>query len=185
MMAWGHPELGSRLQTFLETMDPILKTKILSIKDVLKTPAYTLAVIGRASAHLWQKLVESTQIWVRLYVEERGMVASHRLARGEVRSLIAEMLDLLGPDQFINRLGSMADGVLWDTRVWMGTQAKWPTDADRFAADLEWVDLIEDEDLRALTRAINESPIPILAGGYGVVGGGLYALLESLEADED
>jgi hypothetical protein len=75
----------------------------------------------------------------------------------------------------------MADGVLWDTRVWMGTKPNWPTDADRFAADLGWEDHIEDESLRALTHAINSSPIPILAGGYGVVSGGLYALLESLE----
>jgi hypothetical protein len=112
------------------------------------------------------------------------MVASHRLANGEVQSLIAQMADLLGPDEFISRLANLADAVLWDTRVWMGTRAEWPSSADRFAADLGWVELIEDQELSALTQAIRNSAIPILAGGYGVVGGGLYALLESLDRED-
>jgi hypothetical protein len=91
------------------------------------------------------------------------------------------MLDESGPSAFVELLSGMADAVLWDTRVWMGTQSAWPGDADRFASDFGWVDQIEHKGLRELTAAINDSPVPILAGGYGVVGGGLYALLESLD----
>jgi hypothetical protein len=184
-MAWAHPAKGSSLSEFLDGQSQEHKQKLSALQKTLGTPATTLAIIGRASAHLWQKLVTSTQIWIRLFVEERGMVASHRLARGEVQSLIGQMLDLVGPDDFIERLSTIADAALWDTRVWMGTRSEWPSDADRFASDLGWVEAIEDEGLRELTRALAESPIPILAGGYGVVGGGLYALLESMDDSLD
>jgi hypothetical protein len=183
LMVWGHPSLGPELGAFLTDLSPELKDKLKSVRRVINTPASTLAIIGRASAHVWKTLVEKTEIWVRLFVEERGMVASHRLANGEVQSLIAQMVDLLGPEKIVDLLSKMADGVLWDTRVWMGTRSEWPSDADRFAADLGWTHLIENQDLRSLTEAIEESSVPILAGGYGVVGGGLYALLESLDLE--
>jgi hypothetical protein len=176
----GHRSLGPALAEFLVDIPSEIKAKLSSIRSIMNTPASTLALIGRASAHVWQQLVANTQIWVRLFVEERGMVASHRLARGEVQTLIGQMVDTLGPGEFVERLGEMADAALWDTRVWMGTLPEWPSDADRFAADLGWVDAIQDPDLRKLSEAIETSRIPILGGGYGVVGGGLYALLETM-----
>jgi hypothetical protein len=180
LLAAEHPSLGPALAGFLEGTSSPKLTTIASLRSVMRTPASTLAVLGRSSAHTWQQLVSRTQIWVRLFVEERGMVASHRLAKGEVGSLIGQMLDLLGPDEFVNRLNGLADAALWDTRVWMGTLPEWPSDADRFAADLGWVDEVQNAPLRALTQSIEASSNPILAGGYGVVGGGLYALLETL-----
>lgn len=180
-LAWGHPAVGRNLAGYLKNLEPEIVRRIERIREVIGTPASTVAIIGRASAGIWKALVDRTQIWVRVFAEERGMVASHRLSRGEVRSLVATMLDESGPSGFVERLSGMADAVLWDTRVWMGTQSKWPGDADRFASDFGWVDQIEHKGLRELTAAINDSPVPILAGGYGVVGGGLYALLESLD----
>lgn len=182
-MAWAHPAIGPALSSFLDDLSEDHKQKLAALRETIQTPAATLAIIGRASAHLWHKLVASTQIWTRLYVEERGMVASHRLAKGEVQSLIGQMLELVGPENFIDRLSLMADAVLWDTRVWMGTRPTWPPDADRFASDLGWSQAVEDSALRELTSAISESTMPILAGGYGVVGGGLYALLESMNVE--
>lgn len=181
-MAWRHHALGDALGEFLKELPPEITDKMEAIRKIIATPASTMTVIGRASAHVWQSLVASTQIWVRLFVEERGMVASHRLARGEVHSLIGQMLDELGPGEFVDRLENMAQTVLWDTRVWMGTRPEWPSSADRFAADLGWVDAIQDARLAELTDEIRNSSIPILAGGYGVVGGGLYALIESLRS---
>jgi hypothetical protein len=181
LMASDHPALGPELDRFLKDISPELRSKLDAIRNVIVKPASTLAVIGRASAHLWQTLVASTQIWVRLYVEERGMVASHRLAKGEVQSLIGQMLDMLGADEFVRNLSPLADAVLWDTRVWMATLDEWPSDADRFASDLGWVDEIKNLRLRALTQAVARAEVPILCGGYGVVGGGLYAILESLQ----
>jgi len=117
-----------------------------------------------------------------MFVEERGMVASRRLEHGEVRSLVGEMVNLLGPRAFLDRINTISDGLLWDTRVWMGMGRAWPSPADRFASDLGQADQIEDQALRELTRAALEADFPILLGGYGVVSGGIYALLESMPA---
>ena len=176
----GHPGIGRHCRGFLHHADPLLLDGISNLRRVLQTPASTLSIIGRASSAVWKELEERTKIWVRIYVEERGMVASQRLARGEVRSLIADMVNELQPSGFLTRLSQMSDAVIWDTRVWMGSMGSWPSPADRFAADLGWADQISDEALRNLTVAIMESPIPVVAGGHGVVAGGLLALLETL-----
>jgi hypothetical protein len=62
----------------------------------------------------------------------------------------------------------------------MSTRGDWPSEADRFAADLGWAQEIDDPALRALTEAIGQAPIPILTGGHGVVSGSALALLEAL-----
>ncbi len=107
------------------------------------------------------------------------MVASGRLQAGEVRPLLAEAAESWGAEAFIRRLEQMADGVLWDTRVWMAHRGGWPSAADRFAADLGWTDQVADPALRALTAAINRARIPILTGGHGLVSGDVLALLET------
>ncbi len=176
----GHPGIGRHCRDFLSQTNQPLLDGISNLRRVLQTPASTLSIIGRASSAVWKELEERTKIWVRIYVEERGMVASQRLARGEVQSLIADMVDELQPRGFLARLGQMSDAAIWDTRVWMGSRGTWPSAADRFAADLGWINQISDEALRNLTIAIMESPIPVVAGGHGVVAGGLLALLETL-----
>jgi hypothetical protein len=97
-----------------------------------------------------------------------------------VRSLLADALETWGPQEFVRRLSEMSDAALWDTRVWMSTRGDWPSEADRFAADLGWAQEIDDPALRALTEAIGQAPIPILTGGHGVVSGSALALLEAL-----
>jgi len=180
MLLDGHPGIGRHCTDFLhQTKQPLLDS-ISSLRRILQTPASTLSIIGRASSAVWKELEERTKIWVRVYVEERGMVASQRLARGEVQSLIADMVNELEPSGFLSRLGQMSDAAIWDTRVWMGSRGGWPSAADRFAADLGWADQVSDRALRDLTIAIKESPIPVVAGGHGVVAGGLLALLETL-----
>ena len=180
LLLHGHPGIGRHCRDFLSQTDQPLLDGISNLRRVLQTPANTLSIIGRASSAVWKELEERTKIWVRIYVEERGMVASQRLARGEVQSLIADMVDELQPRGFLARLGQMSDAVIWDTRVWMGSRGTWPSAADRFAADLGWINQISDEALRNLTVAIKESPMPVVAGGHGVVAGGLLALLETL-----
>jgi hypothetical protein len=176
----GHPDLGSNLESFLTQAPETALARVERIREVMSTPASALILIGRASSHAWRTLERETQIWVRVYAEERGMVASGRSVRGEVKSLIADFIETWGAEAFINRLSELADGVFWDTRVWMAHRGKWPSAADRFAADLGWEDEIEDTALCEITRAVNRSPIPILMGGYGVVSGGIYASIEAL-----
>lgn len=178
----GHPDLGPHLSDFLARAPADLLGRVKRLRAVLLTPASTLTIIGRSSSHVWQLLEQRTEIWVRLVVEERGMIASGRVARGEVRSLAGAMLDDWGPRRFVETLVSMSDAVLWDTRVWMASRGSWPSDADRFAADLGWADQVAEPRLRALTQAIVEAPIPIVTGGHGVVAGSIYGLVEALSS---
>jgi hypothetical protein len=185
LMLARHPQVGKALRAFLDTLAPSgLLTQVDALRRLLSTPASTLAIIGRSSSAIWREIERRKQVWVRLFVEERGMLASGRAERGEVRSLIGELVDDWGPERFIDRLAGMADGVLWDNRVWMAHRGLWPSAGDRFASDLGWVDEVRDPDLAALTRALRGAAIPILTGGHSLVSGSLMALLESLPAPD-
>jgi hypothetical protein len=176
-----HPHLGPHLAEFINAAPPDMLAKVAGVVEVMRTPASALTIIGRSAAAVWRRLEERTQIWVRMFAEERGMVASRRLARGEVRSLVARLIEEIGPKGFIHELCEVSDAVLWDTRVWMAHRGGWPCPGDRFAADLGWVDDIGDHALRRLCGAIGGAPRPIVAGGHGVVSGGVHALLDKLE----
>ena len=178
-----HPQLGGRLGSFLLKSPGALRRRVEGLREVLSSYGNTLIVIGRSSSSAWRLLEQKAQIWVRMFVEERGMSASGRLQRGEVRSLLATMLEGMGPETFVEELSSLGDAVLWDSRVWMAHRGQFPSPADRFAADLGWVDQIADPALRRLTHAVNHASIPIITGGHGVVSGGVYALVEGMTGD--
>jgi hypothetical protein len=177
----NHPHLGPDLTTFLADIPSEWLHCVDQLREVLSTPASTLVLIGRASSHAWRTLEDRTQIWIRVFVEERGMIASGRMERGEVMSFVGEIVEEWGPKVFIEYLSRLSDAVLWDTRVWMAHRGPWPSVADRFAADLGWVEQVKDSALRELTQAIKCASIPIIAGGHGVVSGGLYVVLETLD----
>jgi hypothetical protein len=179
-----HPDLGSDLIRAMEGFPEYLAHRADALARVLRTPAESLALIGRVSEGAWRDLVKRTQVWVRVFAEERGMRASGRLARGEVSSLLAEMVEERGPAPFVARLESLVGGVVWDTRVWMAHRGLWPGAADRMAADLGWAEEISDPGLRALTEALRASRIPILTGGQGVVAGSLRAFVESVVEEQ-
>lgn len=181
VMLRGHPSLGRRLESCLASWQEFapLYGRAKRLRELLATPASSLAVIGRSSSAIWSQLEKSTQVWVRMLAEERGMLASGRLRRGEVRSIVAELAARLGPQGFVQWLSETVDGAFWDTRVWMAARGGWPPAEERFAFDLGLVGEVEDTELRRWGAAIADAPIPILAGGHGVVAGGLFALLET------
>ncbi len=180
LMMSEHPNLGSHLAAFLQAESQDVFKHVEGIRSIMQTPASSLTIIGRTSSHLWSELERNTQIWIRVFVEERGMVASGRMSRGEVRSLVGQILDEWGAETFVEYLSSLSDGVLWDTRVWMAHRGGWPSKSDRFSSDLGRVGEIKDPSLRELSEAVGKATYPILLGGHGVVAGGLYALLESM-----
>lgn len=178
-----HPGLGPSLRRQLADLPEPLGRRADRLATVMKTPAASLALIGRVSESAWRETVRTTQLWVRVYAEERGMRASGRQQRGEVRSLIAELVDLDGSRAFLQRLGMMVEACLWDTRVWMAQRGGWPSAADRMAADLGWPDQVGDPALRQLTQAIAEAPLAVVSGGHGVVSGSLLAMLEAIAVE--
>jgi hypothetical protein len=180
VMISGHPKLGKNLREFFQLKSTELSAQVDKLLRILTTPAKAISLIGRSSSHVWGKLEKETKIWIRAFVEERGMVASGRLAEGRVRSLIGEMIEQLGAQSFVQTLTGISDAVLWDTRVWMAHRGGWPSRADRFASDLGRVEEIGDPHLRNLTEAIWKAPIPIITGGHGVVSGNVLSLLETI-----
>jgi len=181
LIAHRHPEIGSHLRRYLDELgweSPQLD----GILAEMGREAGSLMVAGRASSAAWRSLEQSTRCWVRVFVEERGMRASGRQERGEVRSLLADYLDIVGVEDFFQTLSELTNAVLLDNRVILASRALWPSTLDRFNSDLyRWED-VEEPFLRRLTRAAAEAPIPVLMGGHSVVAGGLMALTESLLA---
>ena len=56
----------------------------------------TILVAGRVSSATWRYLERETACSTRVFSEERGMRASGRQARGEVRSLLGYHLERWG-----------------------------------------------------------------------------------------
>lgn len=172
-----HPSVHPHLRAFLDGLDwPA--TNLDAALDVLRREASQVIVAGRVSSWLWQLMEQRTRAWVRVYSEERGMRASGRQARGEVRSLLGDYLEHTGVQSFFERLAEMADAVFLDSRVILASRGLWPSDADRFYSDLLMSAQIQDPFLRALTAAAASAPIPVVLGGHSLVSGGLALLLD-------
>ncbi|WP_119073038.1 hypothetical protein [Aggregatilinea lenta] len=163
--------------------DPLLaRLPVREVIDIAARDGSRIALIGRVSPGAWTLLSRATQCWIRAYAEERGMVASERLRRGEVCSLLLPLYEALGPAGFFRALGDVVDAVIFDSRVLMAASGHYAPDAERFASDLFLVDAVRDDWLRAFTQAAASAPIPVLLGGHNVVAGGLALLAETVAA---
>lgn len=176
-----HAESGPALRQALGS--PLLDSiPVQAVIDTIARPGSHLALIGRVSPRAWDALSHASQCWIRVFSEERGMIASGRAVENGVRSLLGVLLDLQGPQMFFETLGSMVDAAIIDSRVLFAHRGLQPSAADRFASDLFWVDAIEDPWIREFTAAAAAAPIPIILGGHSAVGGGLHVLSEILAA---
>jgi hypothetical protein len=174
-----HPDCGPHLKELLARI-PWRDVRLRAAREVLRVPATRLILAGRVPSWAWAQLEKTVQCWTRVYSEERGMRAAGRLGTGQVRSLLNEHLQAVGLQRFIADVSSMADAMLWDTRVLWAAHGVWPSEVDRYAADLGMVEYIADPFMRDFTQAVIEAPIPIVTGGHALVSGGLWALLDSL-----
>src|SRR5690606_33330804 len=179
-----HPDCGAYLRQAAQ--NPLLDAiPVESVLDILRRTGSHVTLIGRVAPKAWEALNQATQCWIRVFSEERGMVASEREKRGEVQSLIGKLIEAEGFAAFFRHLGEMTEAAIIDSRVLMAHFKRQPSDADRFASDLFMVDAIEDEWLREFTAAAAAAPIPIILGGHSVVAGGLYVMSEILNLRKD
>jgi hypothetical protein len=178
-----HRQCGPNLRTTVQALR-WNADRLRAARKVLKTPATRVILAGRVPSWAMTQMERSTQCWTRVYSEERGMRAAGRLGTGQVRSLLNDHLQAVGLERFIAELSSMADAILWDTRVLWAARGVWPTEVERYAADLGMIDTIADPFLRDFTQALNEAPIPIVTGGHALVSGGLWTLLESMNNEQ-
>jgi len=179
LIAQRHPGIGPHLHQFLDG----LCWEAPQLDGVLAEMAReggSLAIAGRVSEAAWAALKRATRCWVRVFAEERGMRASGRQARGEVRSLLADHLEIVGIEGLFDEMANLANGLLLDSRVILAARGLWPSQRDRFNSDLHRWEEVKDPFLRRFTQAAAEAQIPVLLGGHSVVAGGLMALVESL-----
>ncbi|MEJ2207431.1 MAG: hypothetical protein P8129_00150 [Anaerolineae bacterium] len=173
-----HPGAGSFTRECLAGLD--LDTgAIESALPLLLDRDATILVAGRVSSATWGYLERETACSTRVLSEERGMRASGRQARGEVRSLLGYYLDAVGLERFFPTLATMGQALFLDNRVLFAHRGLWPSAADRFHSDLRQPEQIKDPFVRDLTQAAMAAPIPVIMGGHSLVSGGMYALVEA------
>jgi len=174
-----HPRCGPQLAAQLgeQALDTGQLQRALA---VLSAEGKHVIVSGRVASSTWAAMERGTLCWVRLFAEERGMVASGRQAAGEARSLLGAYLDQVGMDRFFQTLCEWSDAVFMDNRVIMAHRGLWPASEERFASDLGWVDRVDDPFLQEFTAAAQGASIPIILGGHSLVSGGLLAIVDMI-----
>lgn len=174
----AHPGAGPHTKAYLDSLNLDTAHLDAALPLMLDRDA-TILVAGRVSSATWGYLERETACSTRVLSEERGMRASGRQARGEVRSLLGYYLDAVGLDRFFETLATMGQALFLDNRPIFAHQGYWPSAADRFYSDLRQPDQIADPFVRALTAAAMAAPVPTIMGGHSLVSGGMYALIEA------
>lgn len=172
-----HPGVGKHLRAFLNAAR-LDTTRAERLRALFGNRAATLLIAGRVSAAMASFLEHATHCQWRIFSEERGMRASGREARGEVRSLLGFYLERVGARTFFAELAQLADGAIIDTRVLFAQRGLRLPASDRFNSDLLAPEPIANPFVRELTAAAREARIPVLLGGHALVSGGMYALAE-------
>jgi hypothetical protein len=173
-----HPGAGAFTRAFLQGL--ALDTAIIeqAMQPLVDREAEIL-VAGRVSAAIWEYLERETACRVRVFAEERGMRASGRQARGQVRSLLGYHYQQVGPRRFFETLAELGRAVFLDSRVIFAHLGVWPPAQDRYNSDLRRPQQIADAVVREFTEAAMCAPVPVVLGGHSLVSGGLYALVEA------
>ncbi len=172
-----HPGIGPSARRYLATA-PLDTVPIASALPVLADPSRQVVVAGRVSQAVWARLEADFRCGVRVYAEERGMRASGREERGEVRSLLGFLLEQAGPRAFFRHLEELGQAAFLDSRV-LFHHCRWdPSPADRFYSDLLQPEAVQDRRVREFTLAARETGIPVVLGGHSLVSGGLWALAD-------
>jgi hypothetical protein len=174
----AHPQAGPHTRAYLNSLALDTSALDTALPLMLDRDA-TILVAGRVSSATWSYLERETACSTRVLSEERGMRASGRQARGEVRSLLGYYLDAVGLDRFFQTLATMGQAVFFDNRVVFAHRGLWPSTADRFHSDLRQPAKVNDPFVKALTEAAMTAPVPVIMGGHSLVAGGMYALVEA------
>lgn len=168
----GSLEIGAELTSVIEQWRDTLRpavARVVEAFDVMTRHDAELLVAGRVSGPDWSVVDRDTSCRVRVLAEERSL----RTRRARARSLLGSLFEFAGQEQFVSRLSSMCDGMIWDTRPFF-SHLGWSLDrSDRFCSDLGRWDAIADVRLRELVRDL--TPFAVQMGGHSLVAGGLLA----------
>jgi hypothetical protein len=179
-----HPDIGPYCHRYLAAA-ALDSSRVESAMRFLTDPMAEIVVAGRVGSQVLSHLETDLACRKRVFSEERGMRASGREARGEVRSLLGYHLAAVGPKAFFDHLAALGQVLFLDSRVLFGHLGLEPSASDRFNSDLLAAEKIADPWLRDFTLAAREAPIPVLLGGHSLVSGGLWALIEAAWREHD
>ena len=183
-----HGSAGPRLACLLSSLN-LDMAPYRRYLPLLTDPSAEVLVAGRVGSQVWQYLERESACRVRVFSEERGMVAAQRAPaggkRGGVRSLLAYHLQAVGMARFFEELATLGDAAFIDTRVLLAHLGLHPSRADRFLSDLGRASEIEDAFLREFTEAAAGATIPVVLGGHSLVSGSLMALIEVAWREHD
>jgi hypothetical protein len=172
---------GTHLQTFLASVPDLLPAPSSTLERayaVMATRRAQVFLAGRVSSWTWRRMEINLPCQTRVLSEERGMRASGRDARGEVRSLLGLYADLAGVSGLITALEQTCDAAFLDSRVLFAHKGLYPSRQERFASDAFAVESIEGEWLRSFTELAAQASIPVVLGGHSMIAGGVWALAE-------
>jgi 2-phospho-L-lactate guanylyltransferase (CobY/MobA/RfbA family) len=179
-----HPDVGPSLRAFLEQAD-LDTSRVRATARYLTDPNAEVIVAGRVGSHVLAHLETDLACRTRVFSEERGMRASGREDRGEVRSLLGFHLSAVGPRQFFDDLSKLGDAAFIDSRVVFNHLGLHLTASDRFHSDLLQPETMVDPVARAFTQAALAAPIPVVLGGHSLVAGGLWVLSDAAWRERD
>lgn len=146
--------------------------------DVLVRDLSEVGLIGRVGTPIIDHMNKNLRTRLRLFSEERGMKALGRETEGKVVSLLADLLEELGPDRFFQHVERVCDALFFDTRVLFANRGRRVSEWDRFYSDLGAPDQIRDPWVKAFTQAALDCRIPVVLGGHSTVSGGLWLLAD-------
>lgn len=172
-----HPDVGPHLRRYINQLGWDTAHIERAMRFIVnRTTEVILA--GRVSSSILAYMEKEAACRVRVFSEERGMRASGRQARGEVRSLLGYFYQKVGPKRFFATMTEMAQAFFFDNRVLWVHCGSWPCASDRFYSDLLQPEKIRDEFVRTLTEAALDAPIPVVMGGHSLVSGDMYVIVE-------
>lgn len=168
---------GARIRQALAT-NPWASQRLEQAAAVLERDLPEVALIGRVGTGIVDHMNKWLRVRLRLFSEERGMKALGREEAGLVWTVVAELIEAVGPERFFAILAEGCDACFFDTRPFFAHGGRRVSDWDRFCSDLGWVTEIQDPWVRRFTEAALGAPIPVVLGGHAVVTGGLWVLAD-------
>lgn len=167
-------QTGPRLSDFVDTLE-WGKTRIKEILPQFTDQDSRIVIYGRLGGSTFSKLENEAACQVNVYSEGRGSYSE--LESGDsIPSLGGNLLESLGPENFIERLTDQGTGLFLDTRVLFDYRGQWPSRLERFSSDLLEPEKIDTRYLRKLTEAALNSEKPVVLGGHSIISGTLYLL---------
>ena len=168
------PKLKSFITQQTDQLDRAVKAQWNASQHFLKRDSEVF-IYGRTSSRVWSYLETEAACKIRIISEERGLKSAPQ--GHQAKSILAYLIRAYGPQEvFCKLLPQFCSAAFVDLIPIIEHMNIACSRNDRFLADLLQHDAIDNEELREIIVAINQSPIPIAIGGHSLVSSSLEIL---------